>query len=231
VVYLGIEKLFADKPTNAVEWVDVPGDVEGIMRSTLLPIYRAEKDKRLLAYWDDRIARAERRGDRIRLVAKQEEVFSGQVPDMKWERTKDLELLGFQRASIQERFNLVKAHPQHPKFEKWLGDLRKELQQFRPTTEAAEEPPVPVTTAGRPSNGTSRAAGYFGTPVTPAVMPSPGSGSPTPNRAPAEATAAAPTPPPPVPAPTPPPAPAPTPAPATKRPLDGQEAELHGEGA
>ncbi len=139
-------------------WEPVPGNVNGIYTTIILPEFRAAKDPRILDYWDMVI----RKG--------QENIYAGmpdyeekqwsQVkrPSLLWARAQDTLVIGLRNRAITEMFNLIKAFPQHPEAAGWISQL-EQLVSASPAAAAAGTqprgtvaPPATVPPATSPGN-------------------------------------------------------------------------------
>ncbi len=149
-------------------WEPVPGNVNGIYTTIILPEFRAAKDPRILDYWDMVI----RKG--------QENIYAGmpdyeekqwsQVkrPSLLWARAQDTLAIGLRNRAITEMFNLIKAFPQHPEAAGWISHLEQLASgvsgasaavpaQAVPATRGVVAPPVavpPATSPGVPPTAT-----------------------------------------------------------------------------
>jgi len=130
----------------------VPGNIDGIYASVILPEYRATKDPRLLEYWDMVL---KREGDRVQkngLDVEQRDWANLKRPSILWTRSQDVLLLGQRNRAIGEMFNLIKAHPQHPEASNWINQLESMLIPSAPASAPATTPvavpstPAPTTT-------------------------------------------------------------------------------------
>jgi hypothetical protein len=105
-------------------WADRPFDVEGIYQQTILPEMRLEKDPRVLTYWDSRI-----QSDGARAEASQNSLLINKfrnirLPALLWNRAEDEIAIGHQNQGITDMLALIKAHADHPDFEKWATRLQ-----------------------------------------------------------------------------------------------------------
>ena len=161
--------------SEATPWETVPGNVDGIYKSIILPEFRASRDPRLLDYWD--------------LVIKRqgESVFAGmpdfeerqatqvQRPKLYWERAQDVMVLGQKNRALTEMFGLIKTYPQHPDVARWMAQLEGILAPAPATPPAASissliAPPAAVpsaTTAGQVPTATVIPAPPIGNGTTP----------------------------------------------------------------
>ena len=121
-------------------WEPVPGNVDGIYKVIVLPEFRANKDPRLLEYWD------------MLLKRQAESVYPGMPdfderqakfvarPALLWSRAQDVMVLGQKNRAITEMFNLIKTYPQHPEVANWMKHLEGVLAPSAPA-------PVPAASA------------------------------------------------------------------------------------
>jgi hypothetical protein len=125
-------------------WEDRPFDVEGIYTQTILPEMRLEKDPRLLAYWDSRIqtdgARAEGSQNSL-LINKFRNI---RLPTLLWNRAEDEIAIGRQNQGITDMLALIKAHPDHPDFEKWAARLQEIVSPPPAASPAPASAPSPA---------------------------------------------------------------------------------------
>jgi hypothetical protein len=106
-------------------WEDHPFDVNGIFQKTILPEMRLEKDPRLLTYWDNQIQTESNRAEASRNPLVINKFKTIQLPTLLWSRAEDEIALGRQNQGIADMLALVKAHPDHPDFQKWAARLEE----------------------------------------------------------------------------------------------------------
>ena len=104
-------------------WEDRPFNVEGIFQKTILPEMRLEKDPRLLAYWDSHIQTEGNSADASQNPLVINKFKSIRLPTLLWGRAEDEIVLGQQNQAILNMLAIVKAHPDHPDFDKWAARL------------------------------------------------------------------------------------------------------------
>lgn len=133
----GKKKKGAEQGESAA-WEPVPGNVDGIYKSIILPEFRANKDPRLLDYWD------------MVLKRHSESIYAGmpdfderqanqvQRPTLLWSRAQDVMVLGQKNRAITEMFTLIKTYPLHPEIANWMAQLEGIL---------APPPPAPAASA------------------------------------------------------------------------------------
>ncbi len=125
-------------------WEFVPGNIEGIYGSIILPEFRASKDPRLLEYWDLRIKLETERVTEAKLDVEQRDWAQIKRPNLLWSRAQDVLLLGQKNRAITEMFNLVKTHPQHPNVTGWISAIEGILA----AAAAPAVSPAPAAPAG-----------------------------------------------------------------------------------
>ena len=150
----GRKKKGGDQGEGAA-WEPVPGNVEGIYRSIILPEFRANKDPRLLDYWDMVL---KRQADSIYpgmpdFDERQAKLVSR--PTLLWARSQDVMILGQKNRAITEMFTLIKTYPQHPEVANWMTQLEGILAPPAPAPVQAASassiaPPsaIPAATGG-----------------------------------------------------------------------------------
>lgn len=120
------------------EWENQPFDVDGIFQKTILPALRQDKDPRLLAYWDNKmqteVARIDQRSNSLAV----NRFNNVRRPTMLWNRAEDELLLGDRDRAVADMLAIVKAHTDHPEFDKWVARL---TEVVTPKGEAAPSPP------------------------------------------------------------------------------------------
>jgi hypothetical protein len=125
-------------------WEPVPGNVDGIYRSIILPEFRATKDPRLLEYWDMVLKREAEKVVPGMPDYDERQLTQVRRPALLWARAQDVMLLGQRNRALTEMFNLLKAYPQHPEAAGWISQLEGML---------APSAPVPPTSASAPPAG------------------------------------------------------------------------------
>jgi hypothetical protein len=114
------------------------GDVTGILDKNIRPYLRKAKDPRLLETWDlqmkieaDRIStgRSEHKADRFNNVT---------APKLRFQKAQDMIAIGQPNRAVIEMVALVRAHPDHPEFPKWIETIRGTVKPV------ATVPPTPT---------------------------------------------------------------------------------------
>jgi hypothetical protein len=140
---------------NPPQWENNPGDYEGIFNNIILPELRAQKDPRLLEYWDMRLKKEADAASRQKLTFAVEKYNNERRPALLWSRADDLLILGQKNRAITEMFNLIKTYPQHPESGAWIARLEAVLV---PPIPAAAVAPTPSSGATPPAAGSAPSA-------------------------------------------------------------------------
>jgi hypothetical protein len=135
-------------------WEGNPGNLDGIFLKIILPELREQKDARVLDYWDLKLKKEADTASRSRLAYEIEKFNTERRPSLLWSRSQEFLLLGQKNRAIGEMFALIKAHPNHPEADEWIGSLEKLLvpqpPALAPASPAATVPaaPAPVPVPG-----------------------------------------------------------------------------------
>ncbi len=105
------------------DWEMQPFNVDGIFQKSILPVLRDLKDPRLLAYWDNKIqTEAGRLDSKANSLAINK--FNGiRRPTLFWNRAEDELVLGDKDRAVADMLGIIKGHPDHPDFDKWVVQL------------------------------------------------------------------------------------------------------------
>jgi len=150
---LGGRKKQADDGEGAL-WESVPGNLDGIYNGIILPEFRANKDPRLLEYWDMEMRKGQQRIDPGMADYDERQWTQVRLPRLQWSRAQDVFLIGQRNRAVTEMFTLIKAQPQHPDAAAWITQLESLLapaSAAHPAPGRAVPPPVAVPTATVPS--------------------------------------------------------------------------------
>lgn len=123
-------------------WEMIPGNLDGIYQSILLPHFRAAKDMRLLEYWELAIRRETDRAAERRLDIEQREWTQVKRPALLWARSQDALLLGLRNRAISEMFSVLKTFPHHPEAKTWVALLEETIKT--PASASSPTTPEPV---------------------------------------------------------------------------------------
>ena len=120
-------------------WPMNPGDLEGIHQTIILPEYRANRDPRIVEYWD-RVLRREADTVARRKVDYEEKRFTTiRRPELLWSRAEDLYQIGLKNRAISEMVGVLKSNPLHPRIDAWISELESLIAS------AADAPLAPPT--------------------------------------------------------------------------------------
>lgn len=108
-------------------WEFAAGNAEGIYQKIILPIWREEKDPRLVQYWDARLDRESDKSGNAKTAFQSNNFEQLRKPVLLWSRAQDLLLLGQRNRALSEMFSVVKTYPAHPNFDQWTSTLEKLL--------------------------------------------------------------------------------------------------------
>ena len=121
----------------AVEkWEGTPGNLDGIFETIVLPELRAQRDPRVLDYWDARM----KREAAVALESKREferDKFNTQrLPILLAERALEYGEIGQKNRAATEIFNVIRKYPNHPRAAGWMGKLENLLRPPAPAPAA-----------------------------------------------------------------------------------------------
>ena len=127
------------------EWSNQPYDADGIFQKTILPELRQQKDPRLLTYWDNKmqaeVATIDQRSNGIAV----NRFNNVRRPTLLWNRAEDELVLGDQPRAVADMLAILKAHADHPDFDKWAARLTDVVtpKPDAATSSAAANAPAP----------------------------------------------------------------------------------------
>ena len=132
VRWYGISKLLKDLKA----WETSPGDVDGIYQKSILPQMRADKNPRILDYWDAKIQQESTDAKDSKRAFNAEQFDQVRRPELLWSRAQDLLAIGLRNRAITEMFAVVKSFPEHPNNSGWNKELMALLTNPEPATTA-----------------------------------------------------------------------------------------------
>lgn len=106
-------------------WERVPGNVNGILEKNVRSELRAKKDPRLIQVWDLQIKTEADRATQGRSDHQVQRFNQVTRPKLLFDRAQDLKALGQPNRAAVEVLGLVRAHPEHPDFGRWVSSLRE----------------------------------------------------------------------------------------------------------
>lgn len=141
----------------AVEkWEHTPGNLDGIFEKIVLPELRAQRDQRVLEYWDTKIKRESENASKSKLDFEHDKFNTQRLPVLLWKRASDMANVGMRNRAATEMFTLIRKYPSHPDATEWMSKLEEMLMP------PAATPPASAPTAPAPT-GTAPAVPPVGT--------------------------------------------------------------------
>ena len=129
---------------NVEKWEDTPGNLDGIFEKTVLPELRAQRDPRVLEYWDARIKREGESAARSKLEFEHEKFNTRRLPLLLWKRAGELAAIGSVNRAATEMYAIIHKYPGHPNAAEWMTKLEELLL---PPASAATAPAAPAAPA------------------------------------------------------------------------------------
>ncbi len=105
------------------DWNDRPFDVESIYEKTIFPELRAEKSLRLFDCWRDYIQSETTRASTAQNSLTANKFNTILLPTLLWSRAEDELTFGLLNQAVNDMLAQIKAHPDHPDFDKWTARL------------------------------------------------------------------------------------------------------------
>lgn len=154
----------------AVKWYQVDGylkeikdwelnayQYDGIVDRSILPVYREAKDARLLAYWDDRMAKRREAAERSQLEMEISRVESVILPELEWAKAQDEILVGLPNRGLNRMASILRSHASHPNFDRWSAQLKETIGKMKSSSSAAaaQSPAGPATASTSTAPATS----------------------------------------------------------------------------
>lgn len=139
------------------DWELAPGRFESIMEKTVLPVWRKNRDPKVMEYWDLRLAVLRQRASEATLEMDRQNLMQVEIPGMEWNRAKEFAQIGQPNRGLEELWKIFMAHPNHRQAPQWAATIRMELQNILnppPPPEAGiaapADAPLPTPTMGIP---------------------------------------------------------------------------------
>jgi hypothetical protein len=121
------------------DWEPAAGNLGGILEKNVRSHWRQSKAPELLTTWDLQIASHDQRAATpVRSAADTERLRTIDRPRLIFSRAEDQALLGQQNTAQREMLQLVREHPLHPDWSRWVARLRESLSPAKTT-----QPPAP----------------------------------------------------------------------------------------
>ena len=126
---------------NVEKWEGTPGNFDGIYEKTILPELRAQRDQRVLEYWDMKIKREGDNAAKSKLEFEHDKFLTHKMPVLLWKKASDMAAIGMKNRAATEMFTLIRKYPQHPNAGEWMSRLEEMLMPAAAPTPA----PAPAT--------------------------------------------------------------------------------------
>ncbi len=142
---------------NGSDWEMVPGNIDGIYQSTLLPYYRSLKDARAVQYWEMRIKDDAQKAANTNSAFTIDQFNRIQKPELLWSRAQDEIAIGLRNRGIADMMDVVRNCPDHPKLKGWIAEIKgivgagaakpADAPAAAPAPAASEAPAAPAAPA------------------------------------------------------------------------------------
>ena len=134
--------------SGLADWETQLFNVDAIYQKSILPELRKAKDPRLLAYWDNKIQAEATQVDQKSNGLAVNKFNMVRRPTLLWNRTEDELVLGDLPHAVADMLAIIKAHPDHPDFDKWAARLTEVVTPKAEVSvrDASTNPPAPGTT-------------------------------------------------------------------------------------
>ena len=127
---------------NVPNWEGSPGNFDGIYENIILPELRAQRDQRVLEYWDMKIKREGDNTAKSKLEFEHDKFLTHRMPILLWKKAADTAVIGMKNRAATEMFTLIRKYPQHPNAGEWMSKLEEMLMP------AAAPAPAPAPATG-----------------------------------------------------------------------------------
>jgi len=161
VQYLRIADLLNDagvskgKDSGQATWEHSPGSVDGIFQKIILPELRAEKDPRIVEYWDMKLKQEAEAATKAKLSFEADKFNQVRRPTLLWSRAQDVLIIGQRNRALADMFKIIQTYPTHPDAATWMSALEQLLAPPAaapaPVSISAVAPSVPLSPAVAPA--------------------------------------------------------------------------------
>jgi hypothetical protein len=140
-----VKALGAEDLVKVDDWASVPGDVDAIYETIILPEMRKNHDLRVFEYWDMRI---KLQGDAVKNKGtyEQEKFAREDRPDLLWSRALEYLELGMRNKGIAELYQVLRTYPTHPEAKDWMEKLEKVIAPSSTSPESGAASATGTTT-------------------------------------------------------------------------------------
>ena len=118
------------------KWESNPGNPDAIFNRIILPELRAQRDPRILEYWDMKLKKEAEAATARRLEFETAKFNTIRRPQLLWSRAEEVANLGQKNKAIGEMFTLIKTFPTHPDAVGWMTKLEELIAPAAPTPAA-----------------------------------------------------------------------------------------------
>lgn len=122
------------------QWENNPGDFDGIFQNIVLPELRAQRDARVLEFWDIKLKKEADAASRTKLQYEIEKFNTQRRPVLLWNRAQEYATIGQKNRAISEMFALIKAYPTHPEADDWISKLETLIAPSAPAADPTAAP-------------------------------------------------------------------------------------------
>jgi hypothetical protein len=122
---------------NPEKWEKQPGNLDGIYTQIILPEMRAERDPRIVDYWDYKLKQEGEAAVKTKLAFDLDKFTTLRRPTLLWSRAEDMLAVGQKNRGIGEMFTLIRTFPQHPEAAGWITELEGVLAPPPPAAPAS----------------------------------------------------------------------------------------------
>ena len=109
---------------NVDNWEMNPTNTDGMYEKVLLPYMRKTHDRRILDYWDAKLADESAKASAAKNEFATDTYNSNRRPELLWGRAEDEVAIGMRDQGLTEMYNIVKGFPTHPSAAKWIDELQ-----------------------------------------------------------------------------------------------------------
>lgn len=107
-------------------WAPQAGNLEDILNKNVRPVWRDNKDLRLLSTWDLQIRLGEDRAKNNEQAA--QDFSRNEKPRLLFQRARDLAVIGQPNRAITDILSIAQSNPSHPEFPAWVHSLKSMLK-------------------------------------------------------------------------------------------------------
>lgn len=141
--------------SDVQNWEWVPGNAAGILDKNIRPLFRKNKDPRLVESWDWQISMEEIAFQGNDRSHRSEAFRARRIPELRMQQAADLAFLGRPTQAAQQALGVMSQFPDHPEFDSWVDQTRGWLKEsLSSPSDENPTPPEPSQDSSEPSNAT-----------------------------------------------------------------------------